>query len=483
LSGPVGKRVSTEPNVLTVKRTSRCICIVLSILSVYAAALAQGSSNTTLAVRTAPRVGDDVSPDLPSVEALYSSRHYEEAAASFARLPESAKASPAAASLLCGIDAALPDRRDPEPCVSAIHRTAPTPAPSLWKAYAAVASRDLDLAEAQARKSAQATKDSKAQEMLALVDYLREDYPLVQKHLAQAPTDAFTLTLLEGAALRSGNSDLFHALDQRLRTLKGAENGWQLYRDGLSAQQQLNWDVALDDFRRCDADPDFIDPICAVSIANVELKQGTRDAAQRDIDATLTRFSQNHSVLSEAVFIDLVTGNQPAVRSFHARLAAGPTPPSHASECLYFYGIDDPSQASPHCLAAVSADDKSNVAWSNAGYVALDLGQYDTAMSDFSQAESLYEAANATHTVTQELDLYWGLLLAGYMAGNKEEARNLFLEIQKENPDFSSVDKLQQLPLVRSRQTVTLMTRVAAELTSSGNLATLPPATNIQPQQ
>jgi len=460
--------------VLTAKPTIRCICILLSISCISAACLAQAASNSVLEVHTSLRTGVASSPDLPFVKALYNSKQYEEAAATFARLPESAKASADGESLLCGIDAVLPDRRDLEPCVAAIRHLAPNPAPGLWKSYAAVASRDLDLAEADALKSAQASKDPNAKQMLALVTYLREKYTLVPKQLPQTTTDAFTLTLLEGAALRSNNTDAFHRLDQQIRSLKGTNNGWQLYRDGLAAQEQLNWDVALDDFRRCDADPDFIDPICAVSIANVELKQGTRAAAQRDIDAALTRFSQNNAVMSEAAFIDMVTGNQAAVKTLHARLAAGPAPPSDASECLYFYGIDEPSQASAHCLAAISANDKSNVAWSNAGYVALDLGQYDTAMSDFAQAESLYEVANATHTVTQELDLYWGLLLAGYMAGNKDDAKELYLEIQKENPDFSSVDKLQQLPLVRSRQTIALMTKVSAELTHANNLAILP---------
>jgi tetratricopeptide (TPR) repeat protein len=432
------------------------------------------SSTSTLEVHTSLRTSVATNPDLPFVEALYNSKQFDEAAVSYARLPETSKASPGGEALLCGIDAALPDRRDATPCVSAIHRAMPTPAPSLWKSFAAVASRDLDLAAADALK-AQSSKDPNAKLMLALVDYLRGNYTLVVKRLPQSPTDTFTLTLLEGAALRAGNSTAFQNLDQRVRSLKGANNGWQLYRDGLAAQQQLNWDAALDAFRRCDADPDFVDPICAVSIANVELKQGTRAAAQRDINTTLNRFSQNTSVLSEAVFIDLVTGDRAAVRALHAQLTSSPFPPSHASECLYFYGIDEPGQASAHCLAAVSADSKSNVAWSNAGYVALDLGQYDTAMSDFAQAESLYEAANATHTVTQELDLYWGLLIAGYMAGNKDEARELYLEIAKENPDFSSVEKLQQLPLVRSKQTLTLMTKVTAELTSSNSLATLPP--------
>ena len=467
---------------LTASREIRCLFTSLAIAGLCVPAHAQTPGNSILAARatSAPAEPPPPPPSLTSVQDLYSHKQYALAATSLADLPDALKTSSSGERIQCRIDAELPDHRNPDTCAAPIRQRLSEPAPYLWKAYTAVASRNLALAEATALRSARNAKDPTAQQMLALVEYLQEKYTLVPKHLSENTTDTFTLTLLEGAALRSGNTKAFHALEQRIRSAKGPESGWQLYRDGLTAQQELNWNLALDDFRRCDADPDFIDPICAVSIANVELKQGARSAAKSDIDAALTHYSKNTSVLNEAIYIGLVTGDPEAAQQVHATLASKVSP-SDANECLYFYGIDQPSLANPHCQAAINASDKSNVAWSNAGYVALDLGRYDTAMSDFAQAESLYEAANSAHTVTQELDLYWGLLLAGYMAGNKDDAKQLYLEIEKENPDFSSVVKLEQLPLVWSKSTLALMSKVTAELAGTSvawndqNPAPVPP--------
>jgi tetratricopeptide (TPR) repeat protein len=399
---------------------------------------------------------------LAATQALYDQKKYTEAAISFKRLPDSVRATYKGELLLCRVEVELPEHHD-DACDSASHLRPSESTPYGLKAYAALASQNLELSETNALKAVQLSNDSGDKQLLGFIYYLQERYSLVSKEISESSNSVFALTLLEGSALRTGDTDTFNRLNERINSIKGVANGWQLYNDGASAQQELKWDVALDDFRKCDADSDFVDPICALSVANVEMMQGSRAEAKMHIDAALKRFYRSSSVMSDAIFIDLVIGDKAAAKDLHAKLEAKTSPPTDSTDCLYYYGIDQPSLANDHCVAVVNADDKSDLAWSNAGYVALDLGQYQTALMDFAKSQKIYTADNTKHTITQELDHMWGLLLACYMTGDKKDAKDLYRKLKKTYPDFSSVAKLQQLPLVWSKQTQVLLANVMGD--------------------
>jgi hypothetical protein len=187
---------------------------------------------------------------------------------------------------------------------------------------------------------------------LALSIIWREKYALVPKELPAESNDSFVLTLLEGAALRTGDSSSYREFDAKLTSLKGADNGWKRYRDGAAAERDLNFAVALENFIKCDADKDFIDPACTVSAASVEMRQGSFEKADSQITAAVQRYPRNSNVLSEAIFIKLVIGDVAAAKQLHATLAGNTVHiNSDADDCLYFYGLDQPILAESHCDA------------------------------------------------------------------------------------------------------------------------------------
>ena len=113
-------------------------------------------------------------------------------------------------------------------------------------------------------------------------------------------------------------------------------------------------------------------------------------------------------------------------------------------------------------ISAANATD--HTAWSNAGYVALDIGQYQDAYSDFAKAVDIYLKDTSKHTVTQEVDLTWGLMLAEYFSGHVKEAKETYGGFKKEYPDFVSITTLKQLPLIWSTQTQALIGKMQRDL-------------------
>ena len=400
------------------------------------------------------------STNLAAVQELYDQKKYEDAAKSFQELPTDLKQSYDGELLLCKIQVDMPEHPNDDACNDAISLRPAEGAPYSVEAYGAFKARNLDLAEKEATKAVQLSNDSDAKELLGLIYYLQERYPLVSNQISEDTKDTFALTLLEGAALRTGEKDKYLRLDAKMKSIRGSSSAWQIYWDGIAAQKDLRWDEALDDYHKCDKDPDFMDPICAVAAASVELTQGSRAQAKADIDTALYQYFRTSSVITEAIFIRLVLDDKQGAKDLYRELQAKSTGPSDFTDCLYYYGIDQPVVANSYCVANKNANDNSNVSWSNAGYVALDMGQYQAALEDFSKAERLYEADKVKHTETEELDLMWGLLVAGYMTGDKEDARVLYSEIKKTYPDFVTVTELKQLPLVWSKQTLVLVQRV-----------------------
>ncbi len=102
-------------------------------------------------------------------------------------------------------------------------------------------------------------------------------------------------------------------------------------------------------------------------------------------------------------------------------------------------------------------------AWSNAGYVSLDNRDFQSGIGYFSKAAQLFYNSKDKHTVTEALDVSWGILIAEYYLGDKKKAKNLYRELKKDYPQFVTTAALKQLPLVWSEYTVKLIDIIVAD--------------------
>lgn len=409
----------------------------------------------------------DETNGLTSVQALFDQKQYDAARASFNSVPDSVKSSFDGQLLLCKIEQ---ERKEYRPsvyaCDAAIKLRADVASPYELNALSLLVSGDFEQAELAASKALQLSpEDLDYKQLLGLVHYSEEKYALAQNDLSEQSNDTFVLTLLAGAALHNSNYDLFRRASTKLTSLKGNDNGWSLYAEGVAAERDLNWSVALDKFKKCDADKDFIDPLCEVSAIQVEITEMDLTAAKAELDIALSRYPQNHSALSEGISINLLLGNTAEADRLHSLLASsGSQSQDEFTDCLYYYGRSQPTLATSHCQAAIRRDENQYQAWSNAGYVALDNRDFVSARANFAKALQLYSASKAKHTETQELDVYWGSLLAIYYSGDRKSAKSLYRAIKKQYPQFATSASLKQLPLVWSPYTITLIDTMVADL-------------------
>ncbi|MGA7521046.1 MAG: hypothetical protein WBW84_01100 [Acidobacteriaceae bacterium] len=333
-----------------------------------------------------------------------------------------------------------------------------------YQAFAQFASGESGQAEENARKATELPNGEAFKTLLATIYYSEGKYKLVSSQLSNNSNDTFALTLLAGAALRSGDVDTFHSLNSKIADLKGAPGGWALYADGVAAEKNLDFTSALEKFRACDADDDFIDSACIIAAASTEARQGQYQAAKNDISLAVNRYPADHSALAEAIFIDLLTGDVEHATQMHSQLKALPSiSQDEFSDCLYYYGINQSSLAEPYCSEATRDSPESGVAWSNAGYVAIDEGDFASAARYFTKAKDIYDSSKEKHTVTEELDLSWGIAITLYGSGDRKDAKALYRAIKKTYPEFSNLSTLKQLPLLWSERTQALIGQVIAE--------------------
>lgn len=403
---------------------------------------------------------------LETASALFSQNKYAEAFSALEKSSPEARAGFDGQLLLCRISEEMKDYANAvAACNSASSLQPGDGRPYGYEAFAQLASGDLREAESNALKATQLDHDGIFDDLLGTIYYSEAKYSLVLQHLSANSKDAFALTVLAGAALRTGDIATFRALSSKISALKSSPGGWQLYLDGVAAEKDLKFDSALNDFHACDSDDDFIDPICLISAAMVEAQQGNYDAAKSDISTAIAQHPSDHMALSEGIFIDLVTGNQQEAMRLHEQLAAlSREQQDDADDCMYFYAINQASVAESYCASSISSSPESNTTWSNAGYVALDEGQYAQAAHDFSKAKSLYDASTDKHTVTEELDLDWGIAITLYYSGDRKDAKKLYRAIKHDYPDFATLSGLKQLPLIWSDTTQTLITQMVEGL-------------------
>lgn len=404
--------------------------------------------------------------DLTSIQGLVDQKKYNDARASFDILPSATKASFDAQLLLCRIEQGRKEHRIAlQACDAAIQSNPHNVAAYELSTYSFLALGNVDDAEAAASKALELSNDNRYKALLGVVHYSQEKYNLVQEEISPDSNDIFLLTVLAGAAFHNKDFNSFRNIRDKLASLKGETNGWILYLGALNAEKALDWATALDKLKKCDADEDFIDPICKISSTHVELIQGNYSAAKTDIDSVLAIFPKNRSAVSQGIFIDLIVNNTVDADRLHEvfkSTKAGEN--DEFTECLYYYGRNQPLLATSHCQAAIKGNEKNYQVWSNAGYAALDSADFQSAMSYFSKALQLFYNSTDKHTVIQQLDVSWGTLVAEYFSGDKKNARTMYRAIKKQYPEFSTVPALKQLPLVWSQETTRLINKAASDL-------------------
>jgi len=398
---------------------------------------------------------------LAKAQQLYDAKEYRQALTTFLALPESTKTSYSGQFLLCNIynrtketGAAL------KACDAAISQKPDAGDPYGVKALVLLSSGSYTEAEQAAQKAQQLSDDVYFKNLLGLIYYIEEKYPLVARQFPQDKKDTFTLTILLGAAHHASDQASVNNLYQKLQAEK-PDNGWSHYYEGVKAAKDLKWDQAIDQFRKCDDDPDFVDSICIRLQSHSELSSSNVNAAKTTIDKALDRYPGNATVLRAAIFPYMVSGDMSGAKKLHDELlAVAGSADLTDMECLFYYGFNQAAVAARYCDKALSENRNAYAPWSNAGYAALDNGMYSTALTDFSQAYKLYDGSGEKHTVTQEVDVTWGLILACYFGGDKKDAKELYRALKKEYPAFESVPALRQLPLVWSDGTLRLVSTV-----------------------
>jgi tetratricopeptide (TPR) repeat protein len=403
-----------------------------------------------------PGEDDNSTPatQLSAVQALYDQKKYADAHSSFDQLSDAAKQTFDAQLLLCRIDEQTGDYgHSIEACNAAIASRPNSGDPYEVKALSLLMSGNSSEAELSASKAVELSDNETYKEMLGLIYYTEEKYDLAGKELPAASDDPFVLSMLAGAALHNRDYKSFYRFRDRL-TILNPQNGWALFTSGITAETDLDWSTAVDDFRKCDKDSNFIDPICVTALTNVEITQANYGQAKSDFDSALSRYPKSTDLLSAGVFLELLLGNPKESDRLHKLLG---TNSGDATDCLYYYGRGEPSLATSHCDAAIRANGTAYTTWSNAGYVALDNRNFQLAVSYFAKANQLFYGSKDKHTVTQEVDLAWGTILAEYFSGDKKTAKSVFKALKKEYPDFLSTAALKQLPLVWSDSTIELI--------------------------
>lgn|GEM_PF-2772272 len=401
---------------------------------------------------------------LDSVQSIYDRHQYAEAASSFKQLPAALQHSFNGELLLCKIEFSSGRYRKAGACDAAIALR-----PNDGEAYGYEAMGELYFchpakAEELATKAVRLSPDNATRTVLAYVYYAEEKYSLVAAQISDDQNTAAALTLLEGAALHLNETEKYLRIEARLKANGSPDDPWQSYQDGMSAVKEGKWTEAEQALRKCDMATGFMDPACAIALADIELTYGDSSMAKKDIDEALGRYFRTNHLINEAILVHLVLGDKNRAMEIHAEFSELPGR-SEASECLYYYGIDQPARAYDHCVAATSSDEKSFKAWSQAGYTALDLGRNQIALNDLARASVLFLAEDkATHTNSDTVEILWGALLANYVNGQTKDAKGMDDIIRKRYPHFSTISGLNKLPLVLSTQTRALIAKAIADL-------------------
>jgi hypothetical protein len=115
------------------------------------------------------------------------------------------------------------------------------------------------------------------------------------------------------------------------------------------------------------------------------------------MDSALSRYPKSHVVVSEGMFVNLLVDNIGEADCLHELLNTTIQNGDETTECLYYYGRNQPLLATSQCEAAIRGNENNDTAWSNAGYVAPDNGDFQSAASRFAKASRLFYASKEKH--------------------------------------------------------------------------------------
>ena len=408
---------------------------------------------------------EGTSNELKTVQDLYEQKKYNEAFASFHKLAIRTQIGFDGQLILCKIEKKLNEYNAAnEACDTAIRLNPDSADAYTEKSATLYALGDLESAETMEVKATQLSNDIHYLNFLGQIYYAEEKYSLIRNQINADSKDPFVLSLLAGAYLHNGDYDSFKQITSKITEIKGPNNAWQLYIDGLTALKNLDYVTATDKFHKCAEDEDFLDPSCLIALANIEATNSDYASAQSDIEAAMKRYPRNHEAITEAIFISLLQGKIQDAGQIHNQLALlTHEPQDDSTECLYYYGSNKASAATEYCNNYKSKNETNYAAWLNAGYVELDNAQYSQAYLDFSKAKTLFNNSKDKHAKVEDLNLSWGIILSTYYSGDQKQAKKLFKEVKKLYPESKTIKTLKEQPLVWSDNTQSLAMKVITD--------------------
>jgi tetratricopeptide (TPR) repeat protein len=319
--------------------------------------------------------------------------------------------------------------------------------------------RRFDEALEHESKSNQLSPSASDSPFLALLYYSIRDYKqaetFARKSLEADSNDESALSVLAGLAFHGAISqgDWTSYVQQLSRI--DSDNFWVHVSQGYSALNQSKTDQAVTAFAAAE-DDFFPDPVPYLALCHIYSGMSDFGKANDQVRAGLLSIPDDSLLLSEGVFVSLITrDNAEATRKFGRLEQLYPeTSVLLSTGCLFYYGVGTASKALPYCARLTDQRPEDRTAHSNYGWAALDAGEVQIASNEFSKAYKLADADWSKLSETQVIDLLWGTALCIDARGDRKGTAELVRFIRKNHPSAATVTGLQQLPLLWSNITM-----------------------------
>lgn len=396
-----------------------------------------------------------------SIKDLVRLKKYREAIAALEAIPESARQTYKWQLLECGARTQVPGWGIAA-CERAMQLNPASSDPYGLEVYALLRRQEWDNAESIAIKGLSVEQTSANRGTLALVYTLERKYGLILKTLHPDSSDPTELNFIASAALRLGEDDVFNKANERLKTIRGRETPWGLFVQGSKAQKDLDFSLAEEKFNKCANDEDMWDSACASFLLEMEVMLGEREKAKTDAHALSQAYLRDRELLAEGIKVSLVIGDKEEAEIYHSLLGQQEFEEKKFFECLYAYGTNVASSARSACdgLAAVTSVDPEHLRY--AAFAALDMADYDNALTRFSRVNEWWLETKTKHTKAEELSVLWGGTVALHLKGKKKEAKTLYQTIKQGYPEYMTIVSLKTLPFVWSDRTLDLISQTMA---------------------
>jgi S1-C subfamily serine protease len=306
---------------------------------------------------------------------------------------------------------------------------------------------------------------------LSQIYYAKQEYSKAEgdalEALGKDSSDDSSLEVLAGniywGRSRSGYS--WNDILTRLQKAK-SDSYWVKVSTALNSMRQRKFneaDTVLESARR----DYFPDPAADYLLAYSKIQQGDIGAARSFNEEALSDYSDNITLLNQALFVALIGHDETAASSHYARLekisGEGSTQQISAA-CLYYYGTSKSQLAVDSCRKQATLSPKDHIAHSNYAWAALDADQFNLALTEFGSAYDLVKGNLDSLTQTESVDLVWGFAIASFYTGDKKTCKKLLQDIRKSDPSMLTITGLEQLPLVWSRKTTTRIEEILRDV-------------------